>query len=84
MNIMVQELCNKGKRVLISILKSLYNSGQLKKQVFFKLFDMKICSQLLYGAEIWGMGKFEEIERVQYYACKRYMCAKQLASNVAV
>jgi hypothetical protein len=30
------------------------------------------------------MGKFEELERVQYYACKRFMCCKQNASNVAV
>ena len=66
---MVHELCVKGKRILISILSSLYNSGQLPKTVFFKIFDTKICPQLLYGAEVWGLETFIDLERVQYYAC---------------
>ena len=45
----------------------------LKKCVFFLIFDTKICSILLYGAEHWGVGKQLDIERVQNYACKRYM-----------
>jgi len=35
MNAMVHELCVKGKRALVSILKSLYDHGQLSKSVFF-------------------------------------------------
>ena len=31
----------KAKRVLISLMNSLYNLGQLLKDVFFKLFDRK-------------------------------------------
>ena len=34
-NVLVSELCVKGKRLLISILSSLYNCGQLSKHVFF-------------------------------------------------
>ena len=62
---MVNELCIKGKRILISILSSLYNSGQLPKTVFFKIFDTKICPQLLYGAEVWGLENYVDLERVQ-------------------
>jgi hypothetical protein len=78
---MVHELCVKLKRVLTSILNSLYHHGQLTNTVFFKIFE---CPQLLYGFEIWGLNKFDELERVQYYACKRFMCAKQKSSNCAV
>ena len=79
---MVNALCIKGKRILISILSSLYNSGQLPKTVFFKIFDTKICPQTLYGAEVWGLETFIDRERVQYYACKRFMCVKQKTCNV--
>ena len=79
---MVNELCIKGKRILISILSSLYNSGQMPKTVFFKIFDTKICPQLLYGAEVWGLETFIDLERVQYYACKRFMCVKQKSCNM--
>jgi hypothetical protein len=84
MNSMVHDLCVKGKRVMISTLNSLYGYGQLSSYTFFKLFDCKISPQLLYGSEIWGLGRFDELERVQTYACKRFLCAKQKASNVAV
>ena len=84
LNEMVHDLCIKGKRSFISILHSLYNYGQMPKNMFFKLFDLKICPQLLYGAEIWGFNQYEELERCQYYACKRFMCAKQNACNYFV
>jgi len=83
-NAMVHELCTKGKRVLVTLLKQLYSCGQLTKSVFFKLFDTKIAPILLYGAELWGIEKYPDLERVQYYACKRFMCAKQKAPNFAV
>jgi hypothetical protein len=81
---MVQELCIKGKRIIISILSSLYKSGQLPKTIFFKIFDTKICPQLLYGAEVWGLEEYIDLERVQYHACKRFMCVKQNTCNAAV
>ena len=81
---MVNELCIKGKRVLTSILSSLHNYGLMTKEMYFKLFDVKICSQLLYSAEIWGLRRFECLERIQNYACKRYMNISQKACNAAV
>ena len=84
MNAMVHDLCTKGKRVLVSILKSLYSCGQLSKSVFFKIFDVKISPILYYGCELWGIDNYLELERAQYYACKRFMCVKQKASNYAV
>lgn len=73
-NRMADDLAIEGKRVLISLLNSLYNLGQMPKNVFFVLFDRKISPVLLYGSEIWGFTKRESIELVHRYACKRYMC----------
>ena len=40
---MAKEQVVKGKRVLIAVLSKLYQYGQLPKDVFFKIFDTKIC-----------------------------------------
>ena len=56
-NRMAIDQATKAKRVLISLLNSLYNLGQLPKYVFFKLFDRKVSPVLLYGSEIWGFTK---------------------------
>ena len=81
---MVAELSVKGKRILISILSSLHTYGVLSKECFFKIFDVKISSQLLYGAEVWGLKGYDCLERIQNYACKRYMNIGQNACNAAV
>ena len=51
----------KAKRVLISLLNSLCNLGQLPKDVFFKLFDRKVSPVLLYGSEIWVLQKESQL-----------------------
>ena len=38
----------------------------------------------MYGAEIWGIDYQQIIERIHFYACKRYMCARLNSSNDAV
>ena len=83
-NRMADELAMQGKHVLISLLHSLYNLGQMAKSVCFTLFDRNIAPVLLYGSEIWGFSKRESTELVHRYACKRYMCVSLHASNMAV
>ena len=61
-NRMADELATKGKRVLISLLHSLYDLRQMPKSVFFPLFDSKIALVLLCGSEIWGNSKREPTE----------------------
>ena len=34
---------------------------------------MQVVPILLYRAELWGMDKFDQIERVHLYACKRFL-----------
>ena len=62
----------------MSLLQTLNNFGQRTSSGIFKSFDMKICSMLLYGCEVWGTQQFENIERIQYYACKRLMNVQDL------
>lgn len=81
---MVNEICVKGKRIFTPILSSLHSYGALSRDSFFKIFNVKICSQLLYGVEVWALKRYECLERVQTYACKRYMNVSQNACNAAV
>lgn len=57
-NRMALEQANRAKKVLISLLNSLYDLGQLQKDVFFQLFDRKIK----YHAALWiqNMGLCEK------------------------
>ena len=72
-NRMAIDQTTKANRVLISLLNSLYNLGQLPKDVFLKLFDGKVSPVWLYGSEIWDFTKRVPTEVVHRYACKRYM-----------
>ena len=83
-NRMCSELSNKGKHVLVSLLSSLYDYGQLPKHIFFKLFDTKVLPVLIYGSEIWGFKQYDILEQVHYYACKRFMCVGIKSCNSAV
>ena len=47
-------------------------------------FDIKLSSQLLYSAEVWGFRSYDCLQRIQNYACKRYMNVNQKAFNDAV
>ena len=35
---------------------------------------MKVVPILIYGSEIRGFKKYDILEQIQHYACKRYMC----------
>ena len=67
---MCSDLAKKGKRVLVSLISFLYDYGQMPKHVFFKLFDTKVVSILVYGSDIWGFKRYDILEQVQNYACK--------------
>ena len=83
LNRMAIDQATKANQVLISLLNSLYNLGQLPKDFFF-IFDRKVSPVLLYGSEIWGFTKGEAIYVVHRYACKPYMCVGLRACNASV
>ena len=47
-NKMAHEQAVKAERVLVSLLNSVYELGQMPKHIFFKLLDTKISPVLLY------------------------------------
>jgi len=77
LNRMAEDNCVKGKRALNSILASMCYFGNYRMLYFFKLFETKVLPILLYGAEQWGFQTRTGIERIQKYACKRYMCLNE-------
>ena len=45
----------------------------MTKETFFKVFDSKIQSVLLYSLEILGLHRLDSAERIHLMACKRYL-----------
>ena len=80
---MTAYLAKKSKKKIVSVLQSLNSYGSLSSSAFFKTFDTKICPMLLYGCEVWGFKQYENIHRIQYYSCKRFMNVSQKAINCA-
>lgn len=46
--------------------------------------DTKISPILLYGPEICGVDIHKEIEMIQMFACKHFLCVNSLSSNHVV
>ena len=51
---------------------------------YFKIFDAKLMPILSYGAEIWGLKRYNDIEKVQLKACKKFLCVKYNTTNVMI
>ena len=66
-------LVAKGKKAVFILRTSFQKCKEMTKETFFKVFDSKIQSILLYSSEIWGMHRLDSIERVHLMACKRYL-----------
>ena len=73
-----------ANKILYSVFKSLHLLKPLPYDLFFKIFDTKICPIIFYGCEIWGLDNFKDIEILQMFACKRFLGAKSATSNHVV
>lgn len=69
----IEDAATRAKRSTIEILNTLKNMGCNSFDVFFKLFDAQVLPILSYGAEIWGYEKYDQLERVHLFACKRFL-----------
>ena len=81
---MAEAMSCKAKRVLVSLLSSLYCYSPLPYKTFFTIFDSKISSVLMYGSEIWGLEHMQCVEYVHTYACKRFASAPLNTCNAAI
>lgn len=81
---LVDELATKAKIRTCQILRCLYKLGNVQADVFFKIFDAQVLPVLMYGAELWGYQRFEALERIQAFACRRLLNAGSRAPRVMV
>jgi len=51
----VDSMAIKCKKVLMSLLNSLYEYMPFSNECYFKIFDAKVTPILLYGSELWGI-----------------------------
>jgi len=74
---MAESISVKAKKALNHLFNCLHGIPCIPYKTFFKIFDSKISSILLYGAELWGLTSHSCTEQVQIYACKRFLGANQ-------
>ena len=65
-------------------MSSLRAYGQLLKHIFFKRFDTKVMPITIYGSEILGFTQYGVLEKVHFYACKRFRYVSIKSCNAAV
>ena len=63
-----------------NILQYLVSDRHFADFIVYLILYICIPTYIL-GAELWGIEKYPDLERVQYYACKRFMCAKRGKSS---
>lgn len=72
-NIGTNHLVNKGKRAVFNLCRLFQQLKEMSKDAYFKIFDSKVQSILLYSSEIWGISRLESIEKVHLAACKHFL-----------
>ena len=66
-------LVAKGKKALFWLYRAFKKCKEMSPDVYFKIFEAKIQSVLLYASEIWGHRRLDSIEKVHVLACKKYL-----------
>ena len=69
----VDVLAAKGKRACVECVRYIGKLSEISKKCFFKIFDTQVQPVILYSAEIWGLHRLSNVERVHTFACKRYL-----------
>ena len=81
---MAETMSSKAKKVLICILNSFQHISCLPFNTFFKIFDSKIASVMLYGSELWGIKHPHCIESLKIFAFKILLNVNKTACNDAI
>ena len=63
----------KAKQRTVSLVQFLFRTRNFNSSVFFHLFDAQILPVLMYGAELWGIGRHDPVEKAHMFACKHFM-----------
>ena len=79
-----KHLTTKGKKAVYLLCRTFQKCKEMSQKTFFKIFDSKMQSVLLYSSEIWGLQRLDSIEKVHLIACKRYLGVPMRTPNKMV
>jgi len=68
-----EHLVIKGKKAAAQLNRAFQKYQEMTAYTYFKIFDAKIQSVLMYSSEIWGLSKLDHLEKVHMLACKRFL-----------
>ena len=66
----IDNMSSKAHQIISRIVYMCNHFDHVPMKMLFKIFDGKIKPILLYGSEIWGVRKYEDIEKVHLRFCK--------------
>ena len=75
------EMCRKGKRGTIEIMRCMKRLNTVDYSLFWKLFNVQIEPMITYAAEVWGLEENIQIEKLHTWAIKRFMNVPVHSSN---
>jgi len=83
-SVALASLSMKGKTAVVQAMRPLKRLKCLSPNVIFQVFDVQIQPILLYGAEIWGASKCEEIEKIHLYMLKSFLNVPNGTPNLMI
>ena len=83
-SVALASLSMKGKTAVVQAMRPLKRLKCLSPNVIFQVFDVQIQPILLYGAEIWGASKCEEIEKIHLYMLKSFLNVPSRTPNLMI
>ena len=73
----------KAHQVLSKVRVMCNEYGNLNREILFRIFDTKIKPIILYGSEIWGVKKYNDVENVHIKYCKLVLNVGKTTWNFA-
>ena len=77
----IENLSGKALRAVAGIKRLYFKLQNLPADTMFKIFDVKVKPILLYGSEVWGFHRLDEIEKVHTKICKMILGAGRDVKN---
>ena len=78
----VKNLSAKARKAVAGIKRLQFTLVSIPVNTLFKIFDTKVKPILLYGSEVWGFQKYDEIEQVQIKFCKSILGVGRDVKNI--
>ena len=83
-DIALTDYVGRAKRKIINIIRAMKTIGQHDVKIFLKLLDSQVKPLVLYASEVWGVLRYDTIERVQLFALKKMLGVTKKTPNCLV